>query len=612
MPSTLSTIDSPSSLGVGGWPARFSEVRDLCKSLMSSGSVEAPAQLDQFVSELSNCPLGIGFWHFSHTREPTHGLSALDDAVVLAQHLGNLPLLRRSLMVKGILCADTGDIGMAIECYSESLDLAEQLGDRPAMAAVWNNLGVALMYAAQFRDATLCFQRVSSVAEGIEFPYKSFLLQSALTNIANCFLHLEEFDAGIEAAQRAVDVLLDPLPHEVHTRVVLEYAYTRLLLARGNIPRARERSMLAKGFAARTTQPRAQVAAENAEGLVEAFTGHFDIGVSRLAYSLERAKTLKSAYRDTLIALVMAHERANRPNEAIEYQRELMRHTSAAIEVNALFHNKLHLDRLKENTDPTGPISLVQSLHMEVLKRKTVEKTMLQERLEMLERLAVTAELRDDSTGEHSYRVGRLASLLGRELGLDLATCQMLDLAGRLHDIGKIGVPDHILLKPGKLTEDERLLMETHTFVGAELLSKSEMPELKMAEVIARHHHQKWDGTGYPRAEALAGEDIPLAARITALADVYDALTHVRPYKLAWPTDVAMAEIARLRGTHFDPHLCDVFLVLMRRLLAEYENLDGYLAQASQDSPYLRSREKISSALNRKASYADPDAPITA
>jgi putative two-component system response regulator len=608
------------------WSVRFAAIHSEAKQWMAKGaSPEAIPALRALVEELRYCPLGIediprvellveiGFWHYTQTRESARGVVATQDAVVLARHLGHKPLLRRMLTTHGLLCTDSGDIGMAIECGSEALAIAEEINDVPGIGGVWNNLGVAMMYAAQFRDAILCFSRACQIAESPEYgaPTGALLMQSATGNIANCHLHLEEFDLGIQASARGVSMLIDPRPHEIMARVLLEYTYTRLLLAKGDIPLARERSMLAKGYAARTMQPRALVAAENAEGLVEVFTGHTDIGLTRLTKSLERAKGVKAAYRDTLIALRMAHEKANRPELAAEYQTELMRDTSDAISANALFHNKIHLDRLTENKDPTGPINWVQGLRMEVLKRKTVEKTLLQERLEMLERLAVTAEMRDDSTGEHSYRVGRLASLLGRELGLDINDCIKLDLAGRLHDIGKIGVPDHILLKAGPLTPDERILMETHAITGAELLSKSQMPELQMAEVIARHHHQRWDGNGYPRGnESLRGEDIPLSARITALADVYDALTHERPYKLAWRPETALDEITRLRGTHFDPRLCDVFVVLIRRLLTEHANLDAVLGEGARSSVFLQSRTKISLALHRKTAYVDPDAPM--
>jgi putative two-component system response regulator len=215
----------------------------------------------------------------------------------------------------------------------------------------------------------------------------------------------------------------------------------------------------------------------------------------------------------------------------------------------------------------------------------------------MLERLAVTAELRDDSTGEHSYRVGKLASLLAHEFGCDEATCYRIELAARLHDIGKIGVPDAILLKPQKLNESERQIMRTHTTVGAELLSKSNIPELIMAEEIARHHHEWWDGSGYP--SNLSGNAIPLAARITALADVFDALTHRRPYKIAWPIDAALDEIGRLKGRQFEPQLCDLFVVLIGRLRSDYIDIDSFLGQSAHGSPFLQARTRIWNALHR-------------
>ena len=173
----------------------------------------------------------------------------------------------------------------------------------------------------------------------------------------------------------------------------------------------------------------------------------------------------------------------------------------------------------------------------------------------------------------------------------------MVELAARLHDIGKIGVPDAILLKPDKLNEAEQQIMRTHTTVGAELLSKSNIPHMQMAEEIARHHHEWWDGTGYPGN--VSGSAIPLAARITALADVFDALTHKRPYKIAWPIDAALDEIAILKGRQFDPQLTDFFIVLIARLRQDYIDLDAYLGQAAHRSPFLQARTRIWNVLHR-------------
>jgi putative two-component system response regulator len=272
---------------------------------------------------------------------------------------------------------------------------------------------------------------------------------------------------------------------------------------------------------------------------------------------------------------------------------------------NALRHVNLHLEHLGRSYNDGAPLSTRLQRQEAALQGQVAEQELFKSRIEMLERLAVTAELRDDSTGEHSYRVGKLAALLAHEFGCDEGTCFMVELAARLHDVGKIGVPDAILLKPDKLNEAERQIMRTHTTVGAELLSKSNIPHMQMAEEIARHHHEWWDGSGYPGN--LSGSAIPLSARITALADVFDALTHQRPYKVAWPLDAALDEIARLKGRQFDPQLTDLFIVLVGQLRQDHIDVDAYLGQAAHGSPFLQARTRIWNVLHRSPD-GDPPA----
>jgi len=212
-----------------------------------------------------------------------------------------------------------------------------------------------------------------------------------------------------------------------------------------------------------------------------------------------------------------------------------------------------------------------------------------------LVRLAVTAELRDDATGRHCFRVGQLSLLLARRAGLPGELLAHIDVAARLHDIGKIAIPDAILLKPAKLSADEMDLMRTHTTVGADLLGGGEAPLLRAAEQIARHHHEYWNGDGYPLC--LAGEAIPLVARVTALADVFDALTHVRPYKRAWPRDEALDYIARLRGVQFDPLLTDVFLALMRDAENDWAAFYDLLEGAAIDFAFVASQVRAAHSL---------------
>jgi putative nucleotidyltransferase with HDIG domain len=197
------------------------------------------------------------------------------------------------------------------------------------------------------------------------------------------------------------------------------------------------------------------------------------------------------------------------------------------------------------------------SLEHQVLERT---RELEQARLEILSRLALAAEYRDDATQEHAWRIGRTCGLLADAIGLEDSQVELVRRAAPLHDIGKIGIPDAILLKPGKLTDSERAAVKRHTTIGAEILSGSRSSLLRVAERIALSHHERWDGKGYPHR--LGGEEIPLAGRIVAVADVFDALTHERPYKKAWPLEPAVDEVLGQRGRQFDPALVDAFATL--------------------------------------------------
>jgi putative two-component system response regulator len=170
---------------------------------------------------------------------------------------------------------------------------------------------------------------------------------------------------------------------------------------------------------------------------------------------------------------------------------------------------------------------------------------------EIIYRLARAIEYRDGDTGEHVSRVAMISQLIGEGIGLPPGRCRMIYLSAPLHDVGKIGIADAILSKPGKLTDQEMAIMREHVTIGARILERGGSDLIRTAELIAQSHHEKWDGTGYP--DRLAGTDIPVEARIVAIADVFDALCSERPYKPAWPIDKAYAEIVRCSGTHFDP-----------------------------------------------------------
>lgn len=208
----------------------------------------------------------------------------------------------------------------------------------------------------------------------------------------------------------------------------------------------------------------------------------------------------------------------------------------------------------------TRHLHLQLQQHNSTLEEKVRKRTaqLEQAQHEILRLLGRASEYRDDVTGQHTQRVGALSAIIAERLGLDPLQVQRIRLAAPLHDIGKIGVPDEILLKPGRFEPEEFERMKTHTLIGADMLADSSFDILMLAGVIARSHHEKWDGTGYP--QGLRGDEIPLEARIVALADFYDALTHERPYKRAWSHEETMEEIERQRGKHFDPRVVDAML----------------------------------------------------
>jgi putative two-component system response regulator len=179
-------------------------------------------------------------------------------------------------------------------------------------------------------------------------------------------------------------------------------------------------------------------------------------------------------------------------------------------------------------------------------------------RLQVVQRLGKAAEYRDEETGNHILRMSHISTLLARSVGWSEAACELMLNASPMHDIGKIGIPDAILLKPGKFEPHEWEIMKTHAIIGGRLLDGDDSDLMCMAREIAISHHEKWDGSGYPNG--IAGEAIPQAGRIAALADVFDALTSARPYKKAWSIEDAVNLIKENRGKHFDPKLVDTFL----------------------------------------------------
>jgi two-component system response regulator RpfG len=199
---------------------------------------------------------------------------------------------------------------------------------------------------------------------------------------------------------------------------------------------------------------------------------------------------------------------------------------------------------------------------------------------ETLLRLARAGEFRDEETGYHLLRMSRYSRLIANALGLHHDEAETIELAAPLHDIGKIGIPDHILLKAGKLEDGEWQVMRRHPVIGHEILKGSASKYVRMGALIALGHHERYDGSGYPNG--LVGDHVPLCARIVAVADVYDALTSKRPYKSAWTSDEAFDYVRSQAGRHFDPRMVEAFLGVRRQVLEIQDECRDPLATAGR------------------------------
>ena len=192
-------------------------------------------------------------------------------------------------------------------------------------------------------------------------------------------------------------------------------------------------------------------------------------------------------------------------------------------------------------------------------------KELNQSRLEIIRRLGLAAEYKDNETGMHVIRMSYYCKIMAKSIGMTSHEADLLLNASPMHDIGKIGIPDSILGKPGKLDARERAIMEQHTKIGARIIGEHQNPLLEMARTVALTHHEKWDGTGYPRR--LQGANIPIVGRIVAVADVFDALVSNRPYKKAWPFEKAVALIKEESGKHFGPEEVKHFLANLDEII---------------------------------------------
>jgi len=288
---------------------------------------------------------------------------------------------------------------------------------------------------------------------------------------------------------------------------------------------------------------------------------------------LELLATAKKKYQDLAVIMATAVDDRQVGTHALEIgaygyvikpldRNEVLLNVANGLHLRGLeMGNRRHREELEQLVEER-----TRKLQETIRKLLETEKELSISREETIQRLAMAAEFRDDETALHTVRMGSFCQILAIRAGLPPADCELIRSASPLHDVGKIGTPDNILLKPGKLTAEEFVIIKKHAEIGHRLLSNSSSTMLETGAIIAWTHHEKFNGSGYPRG--LAGESIPIEGRIAAVCDVFDALTSDRVYKKAYPVDKAVEIMMEGRGNHFDPVLLDLFMNSMDEVLA--------------------------------------------
>lgn len=530
-----------------------------------------------------------------------HGLA--DMAIELARRSMTPSLLRRALNISGAILSKNRDLEHAIARFSEALSIAEKLGDRMGKCATIANLAEARFNAGHLHESIVLNRHAVELAG--EDPYVGLV---AHHNIAVASMALSD----LESALRHIRAAVDSFPHlkkstSAQQLAVMESTYARILLRLGNKRAARKRAELAKKYSERVASRASRIHAQLAEALCDAADRRADIAATRLERIRSEILPSEPAFRDFLEAELLCYEYAGDANGAMQQQKKYLQHLAESQRKCAIRQVAALQRSVRKGGDATD--SELRALPIEarrLLRKAPIEDRAVHGYQQRLETIAVLAELREDATGQHSFRVGKLAFLIAARAGYDQLGCRRLEYAARLHDIGKVAVPDVILLKRGQLSHMELELMRRHSVEGCQILQdilasadhvpgfkrSEEYAALELAAQIALHHHEWWDGTGYPRR--VRGDRIPEGAQITAIADVFDELIHARPYKVQHTVDETLVEIKFLSGKQFAPRFIEPFVEVVEQLRNEHgRNLEGFLTSVPEVSPFAEANKIV-------------------
>ncbi len=502
-------------------------------------------------------------------------------AVVAADRWAG-PSKRRAIThTRGVVLRSAGRPSDAMTAFARALEIAEKEGDLVSQAQEVAALGASAFDLAWYKGTIEYCRRalaILSSLSGADAGRDVRMLSNLSIAIASLHLIYRDDEStaegggylaeGLRTIQNAAREAGEPKTAlEMGRCASMRLTQANLFGRVGRLAEMEEAIIACENYAAQTQNPKTVFHAQVARRVLEGLRDKSDAAVVALE---KMAMTEPSGSELRLDALVAAAQVADALKDGEKY-RSIREQLYAEWSAKETLVNKKRFDVYAKGaaarTDPwTTAIA------------------------EAVDTFAALSEILEDETGAHVFRVGALAGLIAKNLGWTPQECEELDYASRLHDVGKCAIHADILLKPAKLTSAEMQEMQKHTTIGYELLTRISHPVMEMAADIALHHHERWDGAGYPRQ--LSGEQIPIAARIASVADVFDALTHKRTYKEAWPVSKAIETIKEMRGRNFDPMVVDAALQTINGLIEQHgvDGLDAVLSARAADNPMISAR----------------------
>ncbi len=509
----------------------------------------------------------------------TYQLGQLDEAFGLALEARDLARRCAASVVEvwalnliGIVHHQAGNYSQALENLLQALELYRSSSDLGDLGNLLNTIA-AVHHSLRDTDRAIVTYEAALEANR-KSPRRGFDAIT-LANMAKVRAERKENLLAVSLGEAALEIAREHLPeHVAEILANLAEAYADLqMLAQANACLDEADESLSRIATQLTrTSPMALVAVQVARGRVCIATGNTADAISTLEAAVELAR--QNDFSDNEL---VAHGLLADVFKSLGRYEEALRHREECSRIHETIFNRdtdLRIKTLQISHD-----TLAARDQAELLRVRTTELEQLvtartqdleEQHYEAFQRLAAISEYRDPDSGEHSSRVGELAAELAIQLGEDRNWAEELRLAGRLHDVGKVGVPDAILQKPGPLTDAEFEIMKTHTTVGATVFGGSRSSLIQLAAEVARSHHERWDGSGYPAG--LVGDRIPLSGRLVAVADVYDALVTAHRYKHAWSSSDAVNHIVAGRGTQFEPRIVDALVEVVAQREAMSSN----------------------------------------